>query len=71
MILCRLALIVSVLTFAAFLVVVSMKWPWVAVLLVMAVIYRKRKGFWSSAHGTATWADIASLKRSRLLEDAK
>lgn len=69
MALCRLLLIVCVLSFAAFCVVVSVKWPAVPVLVAMGVIYRRVKqqgGLW--AHGVARWADAGDLRRARMLE---
>jgi type IV secretion system protein VirD4 len=60
--LCRLLLILAVLLVIYGIAVLALAAPWFLVIPVAFVAYRRRKWFWSGAHGTARWAGASDLK---------
>jgi type IV secretion system protein VirD4 len=58
---CRLLLILAVLLVVLCAVLLTAAWPWFGVIIFFAVAYRKR-GWLSSAYGSARWADAKDLK---------
>jgi type IV secretion system protein VirD4 len=61
MILLRFQLMACVLVFFAFTAWLVSLWPW-AILIVLTLLARRPRYWWSSAHGTARWADAHDLK---------
>lgn len=50
----------------AYAVCLYLMWPWPLAIPLIAFVAR-RKAFWSSAHGTARWADEADLRKAGML----